>query len=271
MIELFEQDVQSISRQSSKGNQLKWKNQDMWYKADYTGYEGLAEYVVSKLIESSTLPENLKASYDLEEIRYKSSIYQGVQSKNFLEEGWSLITLERLFHSMFGGSLYKALFQIEDHKDRLIFLVNQVERITGIQAFGCYMNQVLTIDALFLNEDRHTHNLAILMNGQGEFELCPIFDHGAALLSDTTLDYPLTEDVIQLVDEVKAKTISVDFEEQLDISEELYGENLKFSFSKREVERILGSVTEYSVEEVTRVKEILYLQMRKYPYLFVEK
>ena len=26
--------------QSSKGNQLKWENAGIWYKADYTGYEG---------------------------------------------------------------------------------------------------------------------------------------------------------------------------------------------------------------------------------------
>ena len=34
MIELFEQDIATNDRQSSKGNQLKWKNKDIWYKAD---------------------------------------------------------------------------------------------------------------------------------------------------------------------------------------------------------------------------------------------
>lgn len=33
-------------RQSSKGNQLKWENKGVWYKADYTGYEGLSEYLI---------------------------------------------------------------------------------------------------------------------------------------------------------------------------------------------------------------------------------
>nr|MBP3598737.1 hypothetical protein [Eubacterium sp.] len=41
MVELFEQDVQKNGRQSSKGNQLKWLSWGVWYKADYTGYEGL--------------------------------------------------------------------------------------------------------------------------------------------------------------------------------------------------------------------------------------
>lgn len=45
MIELFEQNIRKNDRQSSKGNQLKWENEGIWYKADYTGYEGLtADY-----------------------------------------------------------------------------------------------------------------------------------------------------------------------------------------------------------------------------------
>ena len=51
MVELFEQDIHTNDRQSSKGNQLKWKNAGNWYKADYAGYEGLAEYMVSHLLE----------------------------------------------------------------------------------------------------------------------------------------------------------------------------------------------------------------------------
>ena len=51
MIELFEQDILLNDRQSSKGNQLKWQSQNgIWYKADYTGYEGLVEYFVSCLL-----------------------------------------------------------------------------------------------------------------------------------------------------------------------------------------------------------------------------
>ena len=47
MIELFEQNERMQDRQSSKGNQLKWENAGIWYKADYTGYEGMAEYMLS--------------------------------------------------------------------------------------------------------------------------------------------------------------------------------------------------------------------------------
>ena len=48
----FEQNIRTNDRQSSKGNQLKWENEGIWYKADYTGYEGLVE---CKRTISSTL------------------------------------------------------------------------------------------------------------------------------------------------------------------------------------------------------------------------
>lgn len=57
MIELFEQNIKTEARQSSKGNQLKWLNDGIWYKADYMGYEALAEYIVSQLLMKSSLSE----------------------------------------------------------------------------------------------------------------------------------------------------------------------------------------------------------------------
>ena len=131
------------------------------------------------------------------------------------------------------------------------------------------MNKLLTIDAMFLNEDRHTHNIAVLMNGKGEFAYCPLFDHGAGLLADTAQDYPLQTDVYQLLDEVHAKTISRDFEEQLMVSENLYGEHLKFTFTKQDVRMLLKEATIYPEEVRRRVEQILYRQMRKYEYLFI--
>ncbi len=57
MVQLFEQDIKTNDRQSSKGNQLKWCRNNVWYKADYMGYEGLVEYVVSRLLEKSSLKQ----------------------------------------------------------------------------------------------------------------------------------------------------------------------------------------------------------------------
>ena len=268
MVELFEQDIRQNDRQSSKGNQLKWENDGVWYKADYTGYEGLTEYMISHLLKKSTLSEKEFVLYDLEEIRYKEKLYHGVKSNSFLKEGWQIITLERLFKNFFGESLYKSIYTIAEHENRLPFLVSQVERITGLKDFGMYLNKLLTIDAFFLNEDRHTHNIAVLMNGKGEFAYCPIFDNGAGLLADTTMDYPLQGDVYTLMNQCQAKTICTDFDEQLDISEVIYGENIKFKFTSKDVSELLDKVTGYSQEEKRRVETIMRMQIKKYGYLF---
>ena len=270
MVELFEQNFKKNERQSSKGNQLKWENEGIWYKADYTGYEGLSEYIISHLLQKSTLSKKEFALYHPETIKYKTTTYLGVRSDNFLEDGWQLITLERLFKNVFGKSLQKSIFQIANHESRMRFMVEQVERMTGLKGFGCYLNKLLAIDALFLNEDRHTHNIAVLMNEVGEFAYCPIFDNGAGLLADTKMDYPLGEDIFALIEQVQPKTISTDFDDQLDISKKLYGCNLKFYFTKQDVRTLLDQAEDYPLEERHRVEKIIYEQMRKYKYLFSE-
>mgnify|MGYP000108183263 CR=1 FL=1 len=161
-----------------------------------------------------------------------------------------------------------AIEQYKEVKERFEFLVMQVERITGLKDFGIYLNKLLTIDALFVNEDRHMHNIAVLMNQKGDFAYCPIFDHGAGLLSDTSMDYSLGTDVYDALSEVRAKTISGSFEEQLDVSEEVCGTNLYFHFTKKDVERLLKEIPGYSEQEKNRVQDILFEQMRKYKYLF---
>ena len=268
MIELFEQQLKTPDKHSSKGNQLKWENEGIWYKADYTGYEGLAEYVVSRLMEYSTLNEDEYIIYDIEQIKYRNQVFLGAKSKNMLTDDWQIITLERLFKNQFNQSLHTILWTIQDVKERLRFLCDQTARITGIESFGQYMTKLFTIDAFFKNEDRHTHNIAILMNGKGEYKLCPIFDNGAALLADTKLDYPIDEDVYALMESVQAKTISTDFDEQLDAAEELYGQQILFHFTRKDVEEVLVGANLYGPKERERVKTILYHQMRKYSYLF---
>lgn len=125
-----------------------------------------------------------------------------------------------------------------------------------------------SIDAFFLNEDRHTHNIAIILNGDGMYQPAPVFDHGAALLSDITLDYPMGEDIYLLLDTVKPKTFCSSFEEQLDYMELLYGQQIHFSFTKKDVNELLEREPYYPAECKDRVRDIIFYQMRKYAYLF---
>ena len=161
MVELFEQNIRTNTRQSSKGNQLKWENESIWYKADYTGYEGLAEYVISHLLKYTNLNEDEYVLYEPEQIKYKRQIYNGVRSRAFIDEDWQIITLERLFKNVYNESLTSVLWHMSDVKERLEFLVNAIKNITGLNNWGEYICRLFTIDAFFLNEDRHMHNIAV--------------------------------------------------------------------------------------------------------------
>lgn len=270
MVELFEKNMREDNRQSSKGNQLKWENEGNWYKADSMGYEGLSEYLISALLSYSSLNPEEYVSYQTERIHYKRNQYSGCKSRSFLPEGWKLITLERLFQSMYGESLNKAIYSINDHTERVRFLAEQTVRMTGLEDFGIYLAKLLTVDTFFLNEDRHTHNIAVLQDSFGEYHYCPIFDNGAALLSDTRGDYPLTGEVEEIMQEAEAKTICRDFDEQLDIVEELYGRQFQFCFDDKKTEQLLADEPYYPEEIKQRVQTIVRRQRKKYQYLFVE-
>ncbi|MDO4192235.1 MAG: hypothetical protein Q4D24_02945 [Erysipelotrichaceae bacterium] len=269
MIELFEKDICSENRQSSKGNQLKWNTGGRWYKADQSGYQGLAEYTVSCLLKYSDLKPEMITMYETEQIKYRSRILNGCSSADFLKPGESLITLERLFHQFHSTeSFYSSVFRIPEVPDRASFLIRQTEALTGIHHFGDYLCLLLEIDAFFLNEDRHLHNIAVIQKPDGNCRLCPVFDNGASLMSDTEMDYPLSEDTNKLMKTVKSKTIAWDFQEQLDAVESMYPQQLYFHFTHQTVDQILAEEPYYPAEIKERVREIIYQQMRKYSYMF---
>lgn len=87
-------------------------------------------------------------------------------------------------------------------------------------------------------------------------------------MSDTAMDYPLYGEVCEWMRLVRAKTICADFDEQLELSEKLYGKNLQFSFTKQYVTELLDQADIYSERVRMRVQQIIYEQMRKYAYLF---
>lgn len=256
---------------SSKGNQLKWKCGNIWYKADHMGYEGLAEVVISRLLAYSNVPYYVQ--YEPVQIQYKDKGYNGCRSNSFLQEEEELITIEHLFRQYTGRSLSKELGRISDVKDRILYMVGNVTNYTGLAGFGKYVQMLLALDAFFLNEDRHTNNIAVIYKPEvGAYCLSPVFDNGLSLCSDTVSDFPMEKSVEECVMAVEAKPFSRDFDEQLDAAEELYGCNVRFHFGKKEVVDILAECGGYYPKDVVgRVRDILYGQMRKYQYMVCRK
>lgn len=267
IIHMTDKTIVNMDRNSSKGNQLKWFENDKWYKADYLGYESLSEYLVSRLLEKTNTPGVVR--YTPAMLSFEGKSYLGCVSPNFLREGEELISLEKLFRKYRNISLSKKIAEMEDVEERIGYVVEEVQSITGLLDFGKYLCRLLEIDAFFLNEDRHMNNIALRYRAGNGFRECPVFDNGAALLSDVKILYPLDKDIEECMKEIEAKPFSRDFDEQMDAAEELYGQQLRLHFTKKDVTDAVSEVSGYYTDDVlARVEEVIFQQMRKYQYLW---
>ena len=252
---------------TSKGDQPKWQLDGKWYKADHMGYEALAEVVVSQLLKQSNVPDFVEYRPVL--IQYQGKEIPGCVSKNFRRKDEMLVSFERLHRTYKGRGLAAALGGINKPQGRIRYTIDFIEQTTGLTGVGKYLTLLLELDSFFLNEDRHTNNVAVIRNEKTkEFRLCPIFDNGLALLSDLN-DYPLDKDVYDCIRCVRAKPFDLDFNVQVEAAEELYGMQLNLSFSRKEVSKELKFVTELYGEKIyCRVEQVLFEQMRKYQVYF---
>ncbi len=253
---------------SSKGNQLKWLYRNNWYKADHMGYEGLCEVIISKLLEKSNI-DNFVA-YSPIQIEFDGRKMNGCYSRNFKKKNESIVTLEHLSKQWLANSFAKELLEYEDTKDKIKHTVEFVEKVTKLQNVGQYLTIMLELDAFFLNEDRHTNNIAFILNDDtGEYRFCPYFDFGLSLLADTTMDFPLDEDIYKLIEKIHAKPFGRDFDEQLDAAQAMYGDYLRFEFANKDIENVFESVKEYySSDIIKRAKDLIYNQKNKFQYCF---
>lgn len=258
---------EKIENHTSKGNQPKWHISDKWYKADHMGYEALAEYVVSELLKKSNVDDFVK--YNLIKIKYDNKESIGCVSVDFKRDNEMLVPLEKLHRQYFGKGLADAIAKKETIQDKLSYTVHFVEDITKLKDVGKYFAVMLAIDAFFLNEDRHTNNIAVLRDEKTKtYRFAPIFDNGLSLLSDTN-DYLLEDNAYDNIDKVRAKPFDISFDKQLNAAEELYGTHLKFSFTRSDIYRIMDELKcIYDERIVARVEKLLLEQMRKYQYLF---
>lgn len=252
---------------SSKGNQWKWNDGNWWYKADQLGYETLTETVVSHLLTHSTIGNHV--IYEPVIIDYHGRDLLGCKSRNFLQPSEELITLERLFRQNAGMSLFKEISYFSDVKKRIEYTVDHVISYTGLENFGEYLTKMLEMDAFFLNEDRHTNNIAVIYDlNKREYKYCPYFDMGLSLFADIKQDFPPEKTIEECQKRIIAKPFSKDFDEQMDAANDLYGRYLKFTISKvemvKEVER-----WDFPYEEtlLDRAVNVLRYQARKYAYM----
>lgn len=269
MTKQFSDDLKRFYNHSSRGNQFKWVEDDVWYKADALGYEGLSEYVIAELLKHSSLKNSEYVDYQLEKLKIGNNVFNGCKSISFLSPDEELITLERLFQLYAGESLTSYISQISSVKERVRRTVDIFQTLCGFSGFGEYLSKIIVIDAMFLNDDRHFHNIALIRNRVTEqYRFAPVFDNGAALLSDMMYSYPYDIDISSTCRSVKSKSFDESFEKQLDAFEELYGLNMTFSFSEEEIESVVQSAAIYEKNLRDRVISILKYQRNRFSYYF---
>ena len=252
-----------IQGHTSKGDQPKWRRGARWYKADHMGYEALAEVVISRLLEKTNLPEFVRYAPVL--IRHEAGETSGCVSRNFLGNHEMLVPFERLHRAYKGQGLAAALATQPGPEERIRYTVDFLESTTGLRGIGPYLTQLLELDMVFLNEDRHTNNLAVLRNEEtGTFRLCPVFDNGLALLADLH-DYPLGRELYQCIAAVEAKPFDRSFEAQVEAAERLYGVQLELHIQNADISAALaGMETIYPRPVLERLEQLLREQLRRY-------
>ncbi len=264
----FDNETKSlVSYATSKGNLPKWHIGNYWYKTDAFGYENLSECLISDLLKYSNIYNHveykvIKGIYNLEEKNFSVS-------KNFLNENESILTFYRLYFLETGTELSKEVYKYSEIKDRIKFVVDFISRTYDLNVSSKIITSILELDMFFLNEDRHFNNFALIRNIKDDsFTFAPIFDNGLSLLSDVN-EYNMTTDVYKNMDKVRSKPFCNSFEEQCECAESLYGNILKFTFTKNDVlSEIEKYRAYYSNEIIERVITIIFEQMRKYQYLF---
>lgn len=252
---------------SSKGNQLKYNVDDKWIKVDFLGYEGAAELLCSEILKYSNV--SYFVEYDLETIKYNNREFTGCISKSFLSGDENVVTLENLILKTCGCT-FTSFCNEKTTREKIVSLVDLVKEKTGLEYFGEYLTTLLELDAFVLNEDRHSYNIAFLYD-KGDWSYCPIFDNGAAFLSDMREDYPLEKNYIGLMASVTAKPFTKDFDSQMELCRELYGEQLQILKSIT-LENAYDKIANFYGEKVLeRMKLIFEKQKFQYMEMFVDR
>lgn len=174
----FTDDLLVDTEGTSDGTQCKYYSGGYWYKTNNEGEEDLVEYLVSKLLTFSDLP---KDSY----VIYERGILNGkkaCRSKSFLSPEETFTTLERMHQNIVGTPLHKAIVG-KELEESIQYVLDFVKYAADGLDLTDYFSKVFTADYITLNEDRHFHNLGIIMLADGRYKPAPIFDNGKSLLN----------------------------------------------------------------------------------------
>ncbi|MBE6724454.1 MAG: hypothetical protein E7576_04530 [Ruminococcaceae bacterium] len=118
----------------------------------------------------------------------------------------------------------EKLSRLPSIKRRIEYLAKETAELTGLAGFPLYLTLLFEADALFLNDDRHLNNIAVLEK-DGHYDYCPIFDNGAGLLSNTQ-SAPMEIEPKALTRTTTARPFQTTFNRQVIHARNLFGPQL---------------------------------------------
>ena len=135
-----------------------------------------------------------------------------------------------------------------------------------MELFPQYLTLLFEVDALFLNDDRHLNNIAVLERS-GKYDYCPIFDNGAGLLSNVQIS-PIDIDPKALIAVQRARPFNTTFNRQVGTVRSLYGYQLRMpKLTRDEIRAELATLLTYYAERdrgiiTDRVCETILMRQR---------
>ena len=257
---------------TSLGNQEKWfdTEKNLWYKVDSGHFEALAEAMASEVLRrftnASDLP-GISVAYYWVDMANVHGLPQVLSvSENFKTDNESLITVNTILKNSLGRNYIQEFNRRSSLRDRIVFLVDSVETATGFSDFGAYFTTLMELDALFLNQDRHLNNIALLQTTSG-YQPCPIFDCGASFLLDFNLYRPDIE-TKAFLSKAQCLPFKSSFTRTVHTAQSLYGKQLRVDFAKSDIEPILDRYLSYYPKPFRyllkdRVLTVLLVQKKK--------
>lgn len=231
----------------SLGMTNKYYKDGYWYKQNCSGYEGKSEYLCSILLKNS----NLTNYIEYEECLINEK--PGCRSKNFTHAGEQFVTFHKLFKMTHGGELAHQIAVYGTVDDRIQYILDFIYSVTGLDCRQ-YLNDILYIDMLTLDVDRHFSNLAVIRAGNSWRE-APLFDFGASFFS---------------LQHVFKKEMTFDEKCKIMTPQPFSGslEEQAFALGDCRIRLDYEQIEKDITEEETELKDMILYQMRKYEAIF---
>ena len=161
--------IDLVLASSSKGNQKKFvlKNKELFVKMQFN-YQG--RNWNDDLVE--VIASNLGTQFNFYCVQQYLGTMDGLDCSYSKFFNGKFIAYQRI-------DLFEELYDYEDTLDQLKFAIACIEKKTGVDC-SRYFYEMLLLDYLVCNEDRHLYNFGVLQVGDS-MQVSPLFDFGIGL------------------------------------------------------------------------------------------